>query len=428
MNKVYQLLGNKKSLNLAFLLFVLVYLILFAITLFNSDGKVGNNDNYKDLFVKFYELGFYQATVQGTSIVYNLFLSFIFSITKNVETSFFVLNLFSDLFLMFFGYYFYHKTSNLKNNVFYIVLSMYILFVLNMRSYLSASNDSFLGVFVVILLYLIVIKLFEGRHEKFTFLCIGFIFAICLSIRITAVLLIPLIFIAFFYWIKNTDVTFLKRVQLIGICSLMFLLTILVFHFPAIKEKHSLSYEDKNPSKDLNWIQRNYLGLKKIESGQEKIHRDAIWKNTKFEKVQEYLKIHGANSLPKTFTQAVFKDPVLVFKITFLNVITCLARFFRFWGFLFSIPIIMLFRGNFFNKYKLPTILFLSFLFILSFVCFTFMEFRWFYGYEILIPISILYAVNKIKTAIETNKINSIIVASLLMVTLFNVKTILSIL
>ncbi len=428
MNKVLQVLGNKKSFNIAFLLFVSVYLILFTITLFNSEWKVANNDNYKGLFDKFHELGYYQGIVQGTSVVYNLFLSFIFSITKNVETSFFVLNLFSDLFLLFFGYYFYNKTGNSKSNIFYIIFSIYTLYVLNMKSYLSASNDSFLGVFVMILLYLIVIKLFDDRSKKTTFLCIGFILAICLSIRITAILLLPLIVIAFFYWRKNTDVTFMRRIQLIGMCSLMFFLTLLLFHYPAIKEKHSLSYEDKNPSKDLNWIQRNYLGLKKIESGQEKIHRDAIWKNTKFEKVQEYLKIHGANSLPKTFSQAVIKDPVLVLKITFLNVITCLGRFFRFWGFLFFIPIILLFKGNFFNKYKLSTILFLSFIFILSFVCFTFMEFRWFYGYEILIPISILCAVNKLKMTIEINKIHSIITVSLLLVTLFNVKTIISIL
>lgn len=297
-----------------------------------------------------------------------------------------------------------------------------------MRSYLSASNDAFLGVFVMILLYLITIKLFKGTNERWTFSGIGFVFAICLSVRITAILLLPLIFIAFFYWIKNTEIPFIKRVQLIVMSSLIFILTILILHYPAIKEKHSLSYEDKNPSKDLNWIQRNYLGLKKIELGQEKMHRDAIWKNTKFEKVQEYLKIHGADSLPKTFTEAVLKDPILVMKIAFYNVITCFGRFFRFWGFLFFIPIFVLFKRDFFNKYKLPAILFFSFIVILSSVCFTFMEFRWFYGYEVLIPISILYAIDKFKISVESSKIQSLVVISLLLITLFNVKSIISIL
>jgi hypothetical protein len=428
MNKVYQLLGNKKNINLAFILFVLVYLVLGVISISNSGLQVNNNDNYKDLFIKFHELGYYDAVAQGTSIGYNFFLSSIFAVTKNVDVSFFILNLFSDLFLLFFGYYFCSKTDTSRNMFFYIISGIYILYVLNMRSYLSASNDSFLGVFVMILLYLITIKLFKGTNQRVTFSGIGLVFAICLSVRITAILLFPLIFIAFFYWIKNTEIPFFKRVQLILMCSLMFFLTILILHYPAIKEKHSLSYEDKNPSKDLNWIQRNYLGLKKIESGQEKMNRDAIWKNTKFEKVQEYLKLHGENSLPKTFTQAVLKDPILVAKISFLNIITCFGRFFRFWGFLFFIPIFVLFKGDFFNKYKLPAILFFSFIVILSSVCFTFMEFRWFYGYEILIPISILYAIDKFKISVESSKIQSVVVISLLLITLFNVKSIISIL
>jgi hypothetical protein len=428
MNKIYAFLSNKKSINFAFVLFVLVYIFFTVVKFSNSEWNIHNNDDYKGLFIKFNKLGYYQAVSQGTSLVYNSFLNGIFEITKNVNASFFIVNLFSDLILLIFGCFFCRKITDIKNIFFYIILTTYSFLIINMRSYLSASNDSFLGVFVVFLLYLLVVKLFETKGKTYVFIGIGFVFAICLSVRITAILLLPLIFIAFFYWLKNSEIDFLKRMQLIGMCFLTFVLTICTLHYPAIKERQTLSYENKNPSKELNWIQRNYLGLKKIENGQEKVHRDAIWKNTKFDKVQEYLNIHGANSLPKTFIEVLIKDPILVFKITFLNIITCFITFFRQWGFLFFIPIITLFKRELFDKYKLSTLLFLSFMFALSFVCFTFIEFRWFYGYAILIPISILFAVNKKESLNESCKIHSIVVTSLLLITLFNVKAIITLL
>jgi hypothetical protein len=38
-----------------------------------------------------------------------------------------------------------------------------------------------------------------------------------------------------------------------------------------------LGYESKEPKSGATWIQRNYLGLKKVEQGKEALHRDAIW-------------------------------------------------------------------------------------------------------------------------------------------------------
>jgi hypothetical protein len=108
--------------------------------------------------------------------------------------------------------------------------------------------------------------------------------------------------------------------------------------------------------------------------------------------------------------------------------LTCIARFFRFWGFLIFLLPVPLF--NFIKKRNLensisiqPSMFFIIMSVLFSTICLTFIEFRWFVGYEVLVPIAVLQVYNKM---LDTNFKNVFLSLSLIVISLFNIKSIIS--
>lgn len=411
-----------KFLKVSFIFFVLAYCLMIVNGFYNCSFSVADNDNYKELFERFLQQGYYKSAAEGTSILYNSFLQGIYYLTNGVDSSFFILNAISEFAVMVIGYYFCKNVVKQIDIYFYIVVTAFILYMINLKSYLSASNDCFLGVFVVTLLYLLVIEIYNRKKEVLIFGLIGLVWALCFAVRYTAILLLPLVVIALIYWVKNTQIETSRRFGLFSLSVVVFVGVTLMFHYPSIIDQHKLSHEDKDPGGGLTWVQRNYLGFKKIESGEEKRHRDAIWVNTKFDVVQRYVDANGVNSLPKSFPEVVKMDPKLLAKVALYNSVTAIGRYMRFWGFIFIVPLLSLNR-KVFAKEKLPTLLFIVFLIIISTVCFAFVEFRWFYGYEVLVPVSILLSLGASRIFNANPKKNLLFAVSLLFVALFNLKT-----
>ena len=424
MKKAIDLLGSEKLLTAAFIFFVAVYIVFDIKGMYNTPIEIANNDNYIGLFNNFLNAGYYDSIAKGTSILYNVFLYGIYFLTRDVDVSFFLLNAMSELTILLFGCFFCYKVFGKKNKYFYIVVSWYVLQVLSMRSSLRASNDTFLGVFVMLLLYLLIVKLYDRRREVLTFSLLGLLLSITMAIRVTAILLLPLIIIALAYWFKNTEMAVVYRLKLLVIFAFVTAFVTLCFHYPSLVEHQKLSYESKEPNMPVNWVQRNYLGLKKIEDGTEKMHRDAIWNNTKFDEVLTYTQKNGANSLPKTLPEVIVKNPLMLFKIAIYNGVFTVLNYFRFWGFLFLLPIFGLCSRSIMSREKLPTTLFVVYLAIISTVCFSFIELRWVYGYEVLIPVGILAYLSKPVYFASVPKKNAIFSLSLMLVSLFHLKSI----
>jgi len=425
MKKVYAVFENDRVLKVIFPVFLVVYLFFDAILIYLSPWQVNNNDKYKELFSSFLANGYYDSVSNGTSILYNVALAFMYRFTQSVDGAFFTVNLLSDFALLVSGTVFCYKIGG-KNKYFYVILSCYLLKVLTIKSYFRASNDSFLGVFISILLYFLIYKIYDSRKKYTTFAIAGLLLSICLAIRVTAFLLFPLVVIAFLYWIKNSEIDRIIRIKLLAVFAFTAVVFTVAFHFPSLATHQKLSYESKEPDMTVNWMQRNYMGLKKIENGQEPMHRDAIWNKTPFEDVRDYVHANGEESLPNSFTKVIARDPVLLFKMTVYNIVSSLGEFLRFWVFLLLLPLISWFRGRLFTRENLPMVLFAVYLVALSTVCFSFIEFRWFIGYEVLIPVSILLILNNLRYFPDFSKANIIIAASLGILMLINLKTILS--
>ncbi len=204
MNRIWKIIGHPNLLKILSVIALVVYALLLIV---NTPNKFvfHNNDNYKGTFLRFLELGYYDAVSEGTTILYNVFLNGLFTFTNNIETSFVILNALSQLFLIIFGFYFLKKQVKKINIHFVVLFGLYLLFTINLKSFAAASNDAFLGVFVIVLLYLLIQKLFDAKNQYLTFSLIGFILALCFSIRMTAILLIPLIAFAFIIWFINSN-------------------------------------------------------------------------------------------------------------------------------------------------------------------------------------------------------------------------------
>ena len=434
MDKIWKIVGNKSLLKVLSIITLVVYVLLLIVNT-PSEFVFHNNDNYKGAFLRFLEKGYYDSVSEGTTILYNVFLKGIYSITNNVESAFIVLNSLSQLFLIVFGFYFLKKYFKKVNIYFLILFGLYLLFTINLKSFAGASNDAFLGVFVIVLLYLLIQKLFiNSKSQYLLFASIGLLLALCFSIRMTAILLIPLVALTFGIWIINSSTNAFKKMLKILTTILTFIVFTSVFHYPSLVENNKLSTYDKTPKNiEANWVQRNYLGLKKIERGDEPANRDVIWYRTKFNEVVKYLEVNGDDSLPKSFFEVLKRDPILVLKMFAYNLSFSLLRFFRFWGLLFFVILLPFFnfrnlKKTVLSKEGLPSNLFLLYLFMLTFVCFTFIEFRWFIGYEILIPIAVLVQIQRVPFFKKDLNKNILFSISLICITLFNLRSIINLL
>lgn len=395
--------------------------MLIGLRFLEKTFVVDNNDHYKELFADFLHQGFYQSSVNGTSALYNFALAGVYQFTQSVDGAFLILNAGCDLFYLVFGWYFLKKVQPFNTVHARIVFAIYALYIINQQSYLHASNDTFLGVFVLGLLYVGLVKFKNPSWIDFG--ATGLLLGLAFGTRVTAMYLIPLVLVVIWHWWRQTILEPKFKIAKIGFMALVFVAATLLFHYPSLIEKQRLGYESKEPKSGATWIQRNYLGLKKIEQGKEPLHRDAIWQHTKFEAVEAYLKANGADSLPRSFTQAIVKDPILAIKLGLYNCFTVTVRFLRFWGLLLLLPVVVFFTKRTDWAAKLPLLLFAFFAAILSFTCYTFMEFRWFSGYEILVPMAILLSLDQYPTTAAPIK-NAIFTLSLLLITVFNLKSI----
>lgn len=407
--------------------FIVIYIVLLVAFAYASGIAINNGDQYFELFQNYLSIGHFEQVKNGTSVFYMLTLKVFYLLTNNIKLSFLLLNLVSQLILIYYSFLILKKHSNINNKYVKLILLSFLLYLLNQKYYLTTSNDYFLAIFIVIFIDLL---LNLNQHSKYSlFVKIGILSALAISIRATGFLIVGLFLLKFVYYFFSANSSKIIKFKnlLLGFAS--FIVAIFLLHFPSIIENNKLSFEDKNPKNfKSNWVQRDYLALKKIENKQLKPNRDAIWHYTQFDEVDAYLVKNGVESLPNTLPKFIFSDLPLYLKISIYNFVTCFFRYFRFWGFLlvlFFIPFYkFLYKKQFEFDFKLEIVtIFTIVSFVFSFICIIFIEFRWFVGYEVLIPLGLIKIIENLK---NEKKLNLIFSFSLLAVSLFNIKSIIS--
>ena len=358
-----------------------------------SPLNVSDPDRYFSSFNYFLKNNYYDIMANGSSYLFNLVNAVLFKITDNVSVSFFITNLISEILVLIIGLKIIFIINKKFNSKYVFVIALFYAFnTLDLNDYHHSNNDVFQAVFIALGILLLVKQFYLEGFKKSYYIWLAFIVALCTLIRPTSLVVIVLSFMAVFFiecFKKSSFLTGIKR-------GLFFLIPLIVlislFHYPALKEHGKLGFYNKSTTGN-NWVQRNYLGTKRMQTGELPLNKNSIFRDTKFSDVAIYLKENGKNSLPKTQGEFLKKDPVLSILIVVYNVVFTFLKGARYYAFLLILPLLFLVYKPIISKDKWLVYLWGLIIGTLSFIPFTLMEYRWYTGYDILFILTIFSAI-----------------------------------
>ena len=427
--KFYSLiLFFKKKKILLFLNIIFLFvssLSLLAGVLYKSVFKVADNDGYMSNFVDFLNNGWYNANVEGTTNIYYLGLQFLNYFTGDIQKSFFIINLGGQLLILYIGVLIMMKLSlNKRSYAFYSIIGLFVFKQLLQSSYLKASNDTFMAVFFMSILYILLIKIVPNKKvTKLSWITIGVLLALCLGVRLSIILAIPMIAAVLIFWIYKNKIKTYEVLKIGAYLLIPFLLVTFVIYYPSLKENYNLSFYSKNPE-GYNWSQRNYLAIRNIINKGEAFTYDNIWK-TKFPEVKKYIELNGVESLPNNILESIIKSPTTYLFVLLNNVKVFILFLVRFTGVLWLLPIIEFFKKKSFKSINIPFFMFMIFSFGLLLILFSKVEFRWFIGYESLLFMAVILASDYMYTD-RTKIVDYSLIISFFLMSVFNVNGLLN--
>lgn len=413
---------SRKLLRFSLIVFVVTWAMYILKHIFFGSHQLGDPDRYKESFAFFNKNGFYEASVHGTSLLYNSVIWVFYKLFNNVDAAIITVNILSELIVLFVGLQLLKKIKGTVDRIyFYAIAATYIFITLNIHSYVRTANDTFLAVFIAIIFYILFAKLPTTQKTNLYYIYIGLLLGICTAIRPTSLFLF--VIVAVFFGIKFL----FQSLQFKNLLSAGFIIgvscatIISLIHYPSLKEKGTLSFYNKNFEKDVNWIQRNYLGLKKIQEGKEPLHKSAIFNKTPFSEVRTYVQENGEDSLPNSSLKFVQKDPKLYAQVVAYNVVYSVAKFIRYYGCMLVFPLLIFFQKPWFGSQKIAFWLFITYTLLICMLCFTMMEYRWYIGYEILLLMAILASIPLLRKKFKNTVLDVLFTISLLFVAICNI-------
>ncbi|MDD7885170.1 hypothetical protein PQO00_04050 [Flavivirga sp. 57AJ16] len=158
--------------------------------------------------------------------------------------------------------------------------------------------------------------------------------AVAFFTRALTIIYFPVILLAFFIVYKHKD----KIVKLKLLFPSLFVIVLLCFNLPSLKQKGTLSYDLKAPPKSVNvtWTQRQYLAQLLVNKGDLKKGKHPTWQET-----QIYVDTNGEESLPNSILESLVFDLSLTIKEFFKDFIYAALSSFRQLGFIFILIIIL---------------------------------------------------------------------------------------
>ncbi|MDO9137011.1 MAG: hypothetical protein Q7U21_04255, partial [Lutibacter sp.] len=159
----------------------------------------------------------------------------------------------------------------------------------------------------------------------------------------------------------------------------------LVFNLPSIIENGTLSYDKKSPPESMNvtWTQRQYLAQMMVNKGELENGQHPSWAQT-----QQYLNLHGKDSLPDGVLKGITQNYQLTIKEFFKDIAFSIFYGTRQLGLMLLFSILFLANQVYKTKsielkYFVPMAT-LTMLFIFSLIIISYVELRW------LIPVFIM--------------------------------------
>lgn len=251
-----------------------------------------------------------------------------------------------------------------------------MLFGLLSGNYIFVASDDmyYMALFIWIAIYLSEIVLSQGNNQKFALT--GALLSLTLLIRPLALLLFTASIPALIFVPINKGPG--RKVGGLLIFIVAFAIIFLLQQIPALHETGHIALENKMPDSvktKITWTQKQVLTdiLKENHIKVEENGQEASWRQC-----EEYLKIHGAASLPSNPLSRLFWSPWFVLKHAGIGVAKVVYILLRHTGILWMLPIIFLifrrWREN--KRIVFFTILVLGYLFLYLISALNFVETR----------------------------------------------------
>lgn len=346
-----------------FMIFVLIY--VSVATYFFISRPAGGGDEI--LFINDLQLikenGWLKAIQKNVSIPYMILALPFFYFLEN----FIALRLVNIILLFVLFGYFYKR--EIKDNVFFF---SYLLFYISAAGfYYSGTNDALF--FIALVIFFNEIHRCYNENDWSPNLAISALI-IAVFTRELYLVYLPVIVLGLYLLLKK-KYNFNQK-SIIPIFLFLFLLTM---NIPSLLKSGTLSYDRKSPpsSIEASWSQRQYLAQLKVNKGELENMQHPSWEET-----QNYLNIHGADSLPDGVIKGMTHDFKLTISEFFKDLWYIVIYHARSMGLMLIIP--MLYWGwemiqtkkMSLEKHFIPIIT-LIMIMIFSLIIISFVELRW---------------------------------------------------
>lgn len=189
-----------------------------------------------------------------------------------------------------------------------------------------------------------------------------------------------------FFLLKTQDIFNKKNFFIV---TLSFIIFFLLMNFYPLVKNQNFSFDDKILKGKVTWAQWDYHNAILINQGkQDRFHHIPIAETKK------YLEENGEDSLPSSFFEMIWFDPLLTLKEFFIDALTGLKYIFRQTGlllfafiFFFILRLKKILNGKYLSSTDFVYIFSAAYFFMISFIVVANIQGRWF---MVFMPVMII--------------------------------------
>lgn len=350
-----------KYIKIIFIGITIVYSIIAAYYFLNKPPGGDENLFLADLaFIN--DKGWMEAIKQNISIPYMLLVYPLSFFLKN----FIALRLVNIMILILLLFYFY-KINEKRNFLFY----GYILFYISTIGFFYAGINDILFAIALIIFLNEVYRVANNKSTNINLMLTALVVAF--FTRQLFLVYLPIIIFGL-YILNKSKINFNKKMLI----PILVFIVFLVFNLPSIIENGTLSFDKKSPPAIMNvtWTQRQYLAQIMVNNGELENGQHPSWEQT-----QQYIKIHGKESLPDGVLKGITQDYQLTIKEFFKDFVFSIFYGSRQLGLMLLITLLFLVKQVYKTrsmelKYFVPMAT-LTMLMIFSLIIISYVELRW---------------------------------------------------
>lgn len=367
-------------LRISSVLFIIT-LSLFTFFLFKNNffnpNFTGDESKYLSDLLNANQFGLGKAISDGASVTYLVLSYYLNTLLTAPLLSLKITSLISGILMFLFLYLFNSEYLNidkpLKQPLFLWIIYLFVI----QTTFFTGVNDILLDLFGTLFFITFFTRL---RNSILKVIILGLFIALTLATRkmaVTYIFTFLMVFLLVSISTKNHEIFNLKNGLIISISSSLFL--ILLNIYPLINY-NKFSFDDKILKGDVNWAQWDYHNALLIDKGVQN-----RFTHVKINETAKYIQKNGENSLPSSFFEMIYFDPLFTFKEFFIDFLIGLKYIFRQTGLFvlpFTIFLIIRIRRIFHTKSITSTdfiyLFSISYLFLISYIVIANIQSRWF--------------------------------------------------